>query len=133
AAMSQQVASIAGAGFECPAMPEAQAAAPAGRPDDPASADAGDQARRLQIVMSPYHGEPDFSVLTDDYLARAQVDMVSIADLLRNGFVYAPHSTYRGVKLATPGFDPLHDMHDSPEYRYQFRDSGRSKGGGDAA
>lgn len=101
---------------------QAPARAPAGAPEQAPVA----QARRLQIAMSPYHGQPDFSTLTDEYVAGAAVDMVSVADLLRNGFVYAPHSIYREVKLATSGFDPLADMHAAPQFRYQFRESGRS-------
>ena len=86
-----------------------------------------DAARRLQIAMSPYCGQPDFSALTDEYKTDAPLDLVSVADLLRNAFVYTPHSIYRDLKLATPGFDPQHDMHGHPEFRYQFHESGRSQ------
>ena len=128
--MSQ--ATVIGNGFHGPLMPEAlvndeQRPAPAMPAVDTGA------ARRLQIVMSPYHGSPDFSALTEDYAAHANVDMISVADLLRNGFVYAPHSIYQDVKLATPGFDPLHDMHGTPEFHYQFRDSGRRKEHGEAS
>jgi hypothetical protein len=84
---------------------------------------------RLQIVMSPYYGQPDFSALDGDYAVNATLDRVSIADLLRNGFVYAPHSIFRDVKVVTSGFDPAHDMHASPEFRFMFRESGRSAAG----
>ncbi len=105
-----------------PALVDCTAEAMVARPDG-----------RLQITMSPYQGPPDFSALTDDYLARSRVDLVSVADMLRNGFVYAPHSVLEDVKLATLGFDPRHDMHAAPEYRYLFRDSGRYKARGDDA
>jgi asparagine synthetase B (glutamine-hydrolysing) len=80
---------------------------------------------RLQIVMSPYYGEPDFSPLARLGEAGRRIDRVSVADLLRNGFVYAPHSIFEGVKIVTHGFDPGHDMYGRPEFRFMFRDSGR--------
>ena len=86
--MSHEPAFAAGAGGDLPA---------AGMQRD---------LRRRQILMSPYHGRPDFSALTEDYTASARVDLVSVADLLRNGFVYAPHSIFEDVKLVTFGFDP---------------------------
>ena len=36
---------------------------------------------------------------------------MSVADLLRNAFVYPPHSIFEDVKLVTFGFSPAHDMH----------------------
>jgi asparagine synthetase B (glutamine-hydrolysing) len=76
-------------------------------------------ARRQQITMSPYYGLPDFSGLPP-VREGAQLDPVSLADLLRNGFVYPPHSIYRDTKVATFGFDPRHDMHGTPEFRFAF-------------
>ena len=55
--------------------------------------------RRIQITMSPYYGRPDFSQLLEG-LPRP-LDRVSVADLLRNGFVYPPHSVYEDVKVVT--------------------------------
>ena len=132
--MSHRAAAAAtGNGFECPAVPEAPVVEPPALPPKPLMRTDSDRAsRRLQITMSPYLGDPDFTGLTDEYTALAPLDPVSVADLLRNGFVYAPHSIYRDVKLATPGFNPAHDMHGSPEYRYLFRDSGRSEDYGGA-
>jgi hypothetical protein len=80
-----------------------------------------DTASRLQITLSPYDGPPDFSRLHRP----ASIDPVSVADLLRNGFVYPPHSIFEEVKLATFGFDPRDDMHDAPEFRFGFRDIGK--------
>src|SRR5690606_29836289 len=51
------------------------------------------------------------------------LDPVSIADLLRNAFVYPPHSIYRDVKVASLGFDPERDLHAAPEYRFAYRAS----------
>lgn len=49
------------------------------------------------------------------------LDLVSIADLLRNSFVYPPHSVYRNVKVAASGFDPTQDMYDNPRFQYPFQ------------
>jgi asparagine synthetase B (glutamine-hydrolysing) len=76
-------------------------------------------ARRQQITMSPYYGLPDFSGLPPEG-GSARLDPVSLADLLRNGFVYPPHSIYRDTKVATFGFDPQHDMYGTPEFRFAF-------------
>ncbi len=80
---------------------------------------------RLQVVISPYYGRPDFTILDGDRTADLALDRVSVADLLRNGFVCAPHSIFRDVKVVTSGFDPTHDMHAAPEFRFMFRESGR--------
>ena len=79
--------------------------------------------RHLQITMSPYYGPADFSPLNGSYAKSARLDPVSLADLLRNGFVYAPHSIFEDIKLATFGFNPTQDMHAHPEFRFLFRDS----------
>ena len=46
----------------------------------------------VQINMSPYLGRPDFSGLGKRTGPR-RIDLVSVADLLRNSVVYAPHSS----------------------------------------
>ena len=74
-------------------------------------------ARRRQITMSPYYGPPDFSSLARDQAGTTRLDDISLADLLRNGFVYPPHSIFTDTKLATFGFDPRHDMHQAPRFR----------------
>ncbi len=130
--MSQHMSSsIVASELDCDALAASQVARPPLQPpsmSEPADAITADgEARRLQIAMSPYLDEPDFSALTDEYKAGAPLDLVSVADLLRNAFVYTPHSIYRDLKLATPGFDPQHDMHGQPEVRYQFHESGRSQ------
>ncbi len=80
-------------------------------------------AQPLQITMSPYYGDPDFHAL-ESKAAQAPVDLVSIADILRNAFVYPPHSVYEGVKLVTFGFCPEQDMTAEPEFRFKFRNAG---------
>ena len=91
--------------------------------DNASSKNVGKQ--HTQITMSPYYGKPDFSGLGTAGAHRKRLDLVSVADLLRNGFVYPPHSIYEDVKLATFGFDPQDDLHDEAEFRFGFRDSGK--------
>ena len=75
----------------------------------------------MQITMSPYYGKPDFS---DIPAAPRRIDAVSVADLLRNAFVYPPHSIYEDVKLVTFGFSPQNDMQVDPTFRFKFRNAG---------
>lgn len=75
----------------------------------------------VQIDTSPYLSEIDFSSLDSLQSGDLSVDPVSLADLLRNSFVYPPHSIYRTVKLAGTGFDPTQDMHVAPQYHYRFQ------------
>jgi asparagine synthetase B (glutamine-hydrolysing) len=86
-----------------------------------------DDAHGLQLTMSPYYGPPDFSRLAKLPVKHAVLDLVSVADLLRNGFVYPPHSILEGVKLVTSGFNPQHDMHNAPEFRFSFRERERGQ------
>jgi len=74
----------------------------------------------IQVNTSPYR-EVDFSPLEDMANAESPLDLVSIADLLRNSFVYPPHSVYRNVKVAASGFDPTQDMYDNPQFQYPFQ------------
>jgi hypothetical protein len=90
-----------------------------------------DGPQRLQITMSPYYGRPDFSSLIHAN-TRHRLDSVSMGDLLRNGFVYPPHTVYEDVKVVTFGFSPLQDMYRNPEFRFRFRDIGKSRKPGDA-
>jgi asparagine synthetase B (glutamine-hydrolysing) len=75
----------------------------------------------IQIDTSPYLSEIDFSPLDRSQDADLMLDPVSLADLLRNSFVYPPHSIYRNVKLAGTGFDPTQDLHAAPQYHYRFQ------------
>ncbi|AND69813.1 hypothetical protein ATSB10_23590 [Dyella thiooxydans] len=49
------------------------------------------------------------------------LDEVSVADLLRNGFVYPPHSVYRDVKVAFTGFAPGQDLHAAPRFHLPYQ------------
>jgi hypothetical protein len=77
--------------------------------------------RHIQINTSPNDGEVDFSPLGTHSHTLASFDLVSIADLLRNGFVYPPHTIYRDVKIAATGFDPEQDMYDHPQFHFAFQ------------
>ncbi len=74
--------------------------------------------------MSPYYGKPDFSQLCENGPARGALDLISVADVLRNAFVYPPYSVFEDVRLVTFGFCPQHDMHTSPVFKFKFRDVG---------
>ncbi|KAA0069378.1 hypothetical protein CIW53_11910 [Rhodanobacter sp. T12-5] len=79
----------------------------------------GTRARpRIQINVSPHAGEVDFSALDGHAGGRAPIDRVSIADLLRNGFVYPPHTIFGDVKVAITGFDPAQDLHQDPVFHF---------------
>jgi hypothetical protein len=76
---------------------------------------------RIQLNASPYQRNVDFSPLNELEPGHAPLDLVSIADILRNTFVYPPHSIYRDVKVACTGFDPSSDLHRHPVFRFPFR------------
>ena len=76
---------------------------------------------RIQINASPYQNAVDFSPLHELEPDHAGLDLVSVADLLRNGFAYPPHSIYQNVKVAFSGFDPSANLHDRPTFRFPFR------------
>lgn len=80
----------------------------------------------IQLIASPFHGEPDFALLADR-VERGGLDSVSLADLLRNGFVYPPYSIYENVRLVSCGFDPTQDMFADPVYRPMFGAPGQRK------
>ena len=80
---------------------------------------------RRQITMSPYYGRPDFTGIGGVAGPQRSIDMVSVADILRNAFVYPPHSIFEDIKLVTFGFSPAQDMHTAPEFHFKFRDSGK--------
>lgn len=76
---------------------------------------------RIQVNASPYQRNVDFSPLNELETDNAPLDLVSVADLLRNSFVYPPHSIYRDVKVAFSGFDPSADLHSQPVFHFPFR------------
>ncbi|WP_159015984.1 asparagine synthase-related protein [Cognatiluteimonas profundi] len=75
----------------------------------------------MQIQLSPYHGRPDFTGI--EASSSGDIDAVSVADILRNAFVYPPHSILENVKLASFGFDAGQDMRAGPEFRFAFREA----------
>lgn len=85
--------------------------------------DAGGCHPRISIVASPDARQVDFSPLREYAAKAAPLDPVSLADLLRNAFVYPPHSIYRDVKLAISGFDPAQDLHADPQFHFRYQSS----------
>lgn len=81
-------------------------------------ADPGGGGRRIQINVSPHAGEVDLSVLDGYGGGKTLLDPISMADLLRNGFVYPPHTIFRNVKVASTGFDPAQDLHGDPVFHF---------------
>lgn len=79
-----------------------------------------DNFKRIQITTSPNAGEADLSPLRAHGQDFASLDLVSIADILRNASVYPPHTIYHDVKVAATGFDPVQDLHDRPCFHYPF-------------
>lgn len=75
--------------------------------------------QRIQINASPHAGEADFSAVHGMSAQANNLDPVSIADLLRNAFVYPPHSIFRNVKLATTGFSPKQDLNHEPAFHFE--------------
>lgn len=76
--------------------------------------------RRVQINVSPHAGEADFSGIEGSG-SKAALDPISIADLLRNGFVYPPHTIYPNVKTAITGFDPTQDLYADPVFHFEYQ------------
>ena len=54
------------------------------------------------------------------------IDAVSVADILRNGFVYPPHSIFEGVDMQSLSANLAgRDPHNGNAYRFRYRDSGK--------
>ncbi|RAN82708.1 hypothetical protein B5P43_01075 [Bacillus sp. SRB_336] len=87
--------------------------------------DRGGPRSRIQIAASPYDSAApvDFPVLDEYGGDKVSLDPISIADLLRNGFVYPPHSIYSNVKVASLGFDAKQDMYQNPRFHFAFQSS----------
>jgi len=77
---------------------------------------------QIQLLASPFYGDPEVSRLAGKRMQGA-LDAVSLADLLRNGFVYPPYSIDESVRLASCGFDPRQDLFEEPVYQPSFRHS----------
>ncbi|GAB2579557.1 hypothetical protein ISP15_00200 [Dyella jejuensis] len=78
----------------------------------------GAGAQPTYLYTSPYAGDADFSPLETRRAESGPIDHVSLADLLRNAFVYPPHTIYRDVKNLATGFALQQDM--GNELRFHF-------------
>ncbi len=77
----------------------------------------------VQIFAPTCGASVDFSPLQNRVRDAAALDQVSIADLLRNAFVYPPHSIYRDVKFAISGFEENQDLHRAPRFHFSYQSS----------
>jgi asparagine synthetase B (glutamine-hydrolysing) len=78
-----------------------------------------DVSTHMHINLSPYHGKPDIDRLSA--VQGAGIDLVSVADLLRNSVVFAPHSTLDDVKQLPLAFSSQPDSSPGPEFHFDFR------------
>lgn len=78
------------------------------------------RTERIQLVATSDARRVDFSPLRAHPKGLGALDLVSLADLLRNAFVYPPHSIYRDVKLAISGFDASQDLHATPQFHFEY-------------
>ena len=78
----------------------------------------GSARQGVQVRLTPGTRRPDFGSLAQ---STGAIDMASVADLLRNAFVYPPHSIYEDVKVAiTAGFDDAVDLHGDVRFRFPY-------------
>lgn len=77
--------------------------------------------KKIHLYTSPHAGEVDFSPLNTPDARQASIDMVSLADLLRNGFVYPPHTIYSDVKNIATGFSALPGVEDEPRFHFAYQ------------
>lgn len=82
-------------------------------------ATSGATVQHIQINASPHAGEADFKGIQGMSGHAENLDPVSLADLLRNAFVYPPHSIFRNVKLVTTGFSPQQNLHEAPAFHFE--------------
>lgn len=81
-----------------------------------------DWAAPMQMPTAPFGGTADFSPLQQDgFGVSAALDSVSVGDLLRNAFVYPPHTVYRDVRIASHGFRPEQDLHTAPHFHFPWQ------------
>jgi hypothetical protein len=76
---------------------------------------------KTYLYTSPYAGAVDFSPLEMRGASGDTIDRVSLADLLRNGFVYPPHTIYRDVKNLVTGFTLQGEMGDEPHFHFAYQ------------
>src|SRR5215469_853796 len=72
------------------------------------------------LHTSPYSGPADLSVLDTHQSRSDSIDPVSLADLLRNGFVYPPHTIFRDVKNLTTGFNFQQGLDAEPTFHFVY-------------
>lgn len=73
-----------------------------------------------RVDTSPYRGRVDFHELHDMGSVLVHIDRVSLADILRNAFVYPPHTIFEQIKVAPCGFDPSRSLLCEPHYRFDY-------------
>lgn len=90
-------------------------------------------AKKTHLYTSPYAGAVDFSPLETRRVNDDTIDHVSLADLLRNAFVYPPHTIYRDVKNLVTGFDFQQDVEDGFRFHFAYQSAlARSRPAADA-
>lgn len=72
------------------------------------------------VDTSPYRGRVDFHELHAMGSVLVHIDRVSLADILRNAFVYPPHTIFEQIKVAPSGFDPSRSLLCEPRYRFEY-------------
>jgi hypothetical protein len=77
--------------------------------------------RKTYLYTSPYAGAVDFSPLEMRRAYGDVIDYVSLADLLRNGFVYPPHTIYRDVKNLVTGFTLQDESGTEPRFHFAYQ------------
>ncbi|RDS83722.1 hypothetical protein DWU98_05220 [Dyella monticola] len=78
---------------------------------------------KTHIHTSPYGGAVDFSALDAWRANNASIDPISLADLLRNAFVYPPHTIYRDVKNVATGFALQRGLDDELRFHFAYQSS----------
>jgi asparagine synthetase B (glutamine-hydrolysing) len=87
-----------------------------GRPDK-----ASPTFAKTYIHTSPHAGEVDFSPLDVRGAGHASIDLISLADLMRNAFVYPPHTIYRDVKNISTGFAMRQDPEEELRFHFAYQ------------
>jgi hypothetical protein len=102
------------------------------RPGAPA-APAAQGERHMRLPVSPYLGALRVPAGEIRAFSGGEVDPVSVADILRNTFVYPPHSIFRDVELLPYEFQAQDAAPDAggageqaPQFRFRFRDAGKA-------
>jgi hypothetical protein len=86
------------------------------------------RATAVTLVMQPATtATATHGAAARQWLAGApMIDAVSVADVLRNGFVYPPHSIFEGVDMQALSANLAgRDPYGRPAYEFRFRDSGK--------